>query len=567
MRCHRRHRSLLSLVAAACLSVVVSLLPSLALASPVARSLLRQSAVDTGSGSGSGMLVAAEYFGAADPFNFWSSDLSGAPSAFRQMKQDGFNTVGLVVPWGEFQPGLNPPRYDNQMFSRLDTMISYAAHQGLGVILRLSYDWDVDPADQMPWNQRFDAVFSNPRVYNAWLDYIAAIHKSVARFSNVRLGYISWEDFWFPVSEAQSATSSAQALNLASSTGYRAWLRQHNSLAQVSTTYGTHFTSWGEVPTPPPDQPSFRLMYEYEDWALVHRFFIPASKRFPGLSMETRVDVDPIYNGQQVVGSFSHSDLYRLPGAPVTGMYFSPYMNDPSTSLDENASQGLSALRTTLQNMSTESGNRRLFIFEFEIVSNAPPVAGDPNLTPAEVPAFLEQSAPLLRQYTKGYALWTYRDFNLSGLFNPSFSLGTTGWQVHGSAHARTGGSPSLIQLSPNSSVSQSIPSSEGPGQGQPTITFEATTPRPATVTVQWGTGAPQTVDLSAGTQTYTLTAPGSSNSRIALGAGKSTISLTDVQVFWFTQVGDVYNAVGAPEVGVAPLQQLNHALTSTGSQ
>lgn len=561
----RPHRSLILLIAAACLGIVLSLAPSVALASPDVHGAHRQSAVEQGSRSG--MLIAADYFGNANPFNFWSSDLSGARTAFRQMKQDGFNAVGLVIPWGEFQPGVTPMRYDGQMFSRLDTLISDAADQGLGVILRLSYDWDVDPADQMPWNQRFDAVFSNPRVYSAWLDYIAAIHKNVARFSNVRLAYISWEDFWFPVSEAQSVTSPAQAVNLANSTGYRAWLRQRDSLTQVSNIYGTHFASWGTVPTPPPDQPSFRLMYQYEDWTLIHRFFIPASKRFPGLSMETRVDVDPIYKGQQVVGSFSHADLYRLPGAPVTGMYFSPYMSDPSTSIDETASQGISALRTTLQNMSTQSGGRKLFIFEFEIVSNAPPVAGDPNLTPTQIPTFLGQSAPLFRQYTNGYALWTYRDFNLSGLFNPSFSLGMAGWQVAGKARARTGGSPSLVQLSPNSSVSQSIPSSEGPGQGQPTITFEATTPSPATVTVQWGTGAPQSVDLSPGTQTYTLTAPASSSSRITLSAGKSPISLTDVQVFWFTQVGDVYNTAGGPEVGVAPLQQLNHALTSSASQ
>jgi hypothetical protein len=86
-------------------------------------------------------------------------------------------------------------------------------------------------------------------------------------------------------------------------------------------------------------------------------------------------------------------------------------------------------------------------------------------------------------------------------------------------------------------------------------------------MTVRWGTGAPQSVDLSPGTQSYTLTVPASSNSRITLGTGNRSVSLTDVQVFWFTQVGDVYNTAGGPEVGVAPLQQLNHALTSSGSQ
>src|SRR6185437_4889228 len=71
-------------------------------------------------------VLAAFYFGEADPLNFWTSHLSGAPAAFKQMKQEGFNAVELAVPWGEFQPGVKPIRYNATALQRLTSLVSLA---------------------------------------------------------------------------------------------------------------------------------------------------------------------------------------------------------------------------------------------------------------------------------------------------------------------------------------------------------------------------------------------------------------------------------------------------------
>lgn len=515
-----------------------------------------------GGGTRPSYLAAAEYFGSGNPSNVWSSDLSGAPQAFALMKHDGFNTVGLVLPWGEFQPGLTPPRYDSTTFSRLDRVIAEATRLHMGVILRLSYEWDVDPADQMS-GTRFDLLWSNPKVYSAWLDYVAAVHRNVARFHNVREAYISWEDLWEPVFQAQAAHTASQQLALATTTGYRTWLRKHYTLRQVEFDYGTQFAGWSAVPTPPATKPSFKLMYQYQDTALVHRLFVPASKRFPGLTMESRVDVDSLFTGTQVVGSYTHDVQYRLPGTKVTGMYFSPYMGDPSSTMVETATEALTAMTSTLTRMSTSSGGRPLIIYEYEFVSNSNAVDHDPALTTSQVPTFLTKSEPLLSRFTHGYALWTFRDYNLSPVYNPSFALGSRGWTLSGSAHpvVRTSSTSSVAFGNSGGSVSQTVPAGDVTGTKPASVSFQATASGTTTLQVQLGTAPPQTVPITSGTHPYTITVGPTSTGTFTVRAN-GPAKVTNIAVYWFTQLGDVYSTTGAPQVGATPLRSLNGRLT-----
>lgn len=507
-------------------------------------------------------IAAAEYFGTGDPTTVWSSDLSTAPHAFAVMKRDGFNTVALVVPWGEFQTGISPIRYTRSSFDDLDRVVADASHLGMGVVVRLSYELDHDPNDQMPGAARFDALWGSPKVYAAWLDYISTVHQNLERFHNVREAYISWEDLWQPIFEAQAATTATQQLALATSSGYRTWLRTHLTLTQVDTDYGEQFASWTAVPTPSGHQPSFRLMYQYEDTALINRLFEPAAKRFPGLTMETRVDVDPIYTGTQVVGSYTHTAQYQLSGTSVTGMYFSPYMEDPSTTKVETAPEALAALQSVLSSMSTASQGRSLFIYEYEFVSNSPEVSNDPALTPAQIPAFLSQSEPILHQYTTGYALWAYHDYNLSPIYNQSFNLGTAGWKLAGGARIDShAGSSGTAEMRRGSTISQVVTGTVEPGT--PTVSLEASAKRPTTLQVTWGTGPAETVHVQPERHAYQVMVPASPTSSLAIRAAGAA-SVTNVQLYWFTQKGDVYGVNGNPEIGVAPLRALNDKLTGS---
>ncbi len=517
-------------------------------------------------------VLAAFYFGQASPVNFWNSDLSGAPAAFAQIKQEGFNAVELAVPWGEFQPGISPISYNAGAFKRLVSLVSLANRLHLQAVLRLSYSVDVYPKDQAP--NRFMTVFGNQTAYNAWLAYISRVRQSVARFPNVKIGELSWEDFWQPVAVAQTTTTLPNRLQLATETGYRAWLQKTSSLAKVSKLYGTTFTSWAKVPTPLNTQPAFRLVYQYDDWAVVNRFFVPASSRFPGLNLEARVESDALYHGSTQIGLYSHASTFKLPGTSYIGMYFEPYMSDPSTAKVETAAQALTALQTTLSSMHSRSGGLPLYIFEFEIVSNSPVISSAPGLPSTQVPQFLLGSAPLLHQYTIGYSLWTYRDYNQSPLYNPSFSLGTGGWTTAGSATPSSSSAGSSLALAANASIGQkfNVGDLAGPAGNTVTVSFTASTPAssPATVRVNVAGAATQSVTVQGASQTYQVQLPGSAFStgaptgQISI-ATTAPVTISDVQLYNFTQFGDVYSTTGAPEAGAAPLATLNRQLA--GSQ
>lgn len=506
-------------------------------------------------------IAAANYFGGqgGNAYNLWNASLANVKPELSQMKKEGFNAVALVVPWGEFQTGLTPVRYNQQAFSRLDMVLGDAKSLGMGVILRLSYFWDIDPADQMPTSARFNALWGTSKVYSSWLAYIGKIHQDVSTFGNVWGAYLSWEDLWQPVQEAQATTTAAQQLHLAKSSGFQSWLRSHSgiSLSKIGTEYGTTFTSFSQVPTPSANRPSFRLMFQYEDWGLIHHLFQPASKRFPGLTLEARVDIDAIKTGTQVVGSYAHTAQFQLAGTSLTGIYDTPYMGDTAPTKTETATQAVASMQRTFSTLSAKAGGRRLFVYEYQFGPNPPEIAGTPQLIATQIPQYLSGSAPLLKQYTAGYALWTYRDFNLSGVYNPSFTLGSQGWKLSGGARAVHG----FVQLHGQAKATQKLVmglSSATPA----TFSFSAHASGPATVLVQVGRGPTQSVPVTAGEHTYNVTLPPSATATSLSLRSSGSVAVTNVQLYQQQVLGNVYNTTGSAEIGAAPLRAMNQQLT-----
>jgi hypothetical protein len=512
-------------------------------------------------------LAAADYFGIADPNNFWSSDLSGAAAAFRQIRANGFNAVGLVVPWGDFEPGVDPVTFNQEDFARLDQLVTLAGKKGLCVILRLGYSTDPDPADQMPWGGRDIPLWGNKTVYQAWLDYLAELHQNLEGYDNVGLAYISWEDYWGPVWRSQEIKSVHARIQLAQTIGYQKWLRGHFSLSKVSRRYGTTFSSWSQVPTPLQHQPAAELIFEYFDYQMVNRFLIPGEQRFPGLTLEARIDPDTIYNGSQPISLYYSTSTWDVAGTSLTGMYFAPFMRDPSTAHNETASEAMHGLRATLSWLSGQTGGRRLFMYEFLVHTNSGEVKIAPKLTPNQIRPFLDEASGPISRYTDGYAVWTYRDFDESPVYNPSFSLGTVGWKVKGSVvRSPSTASPTSLTLSPGAEVSQSVsPNRINLVPKRPaTVSVTAESPTSgARLRVQLGVAPSRSFALTTRWTTFHFTVPASKYARGRLQiSGHKSVSVTNAQVYDHVQQADIYGTSGAPKVALAGFQVLNKRLT-----
>src|SRR6478736_8102747 len=84
-------------------------------------------------------LVGVHYFGTAWPMNFIGGfRRASVPGDFRRIAGDGFNSVVLLVSWGDFQPVTSPCcQYDERAWERLHFLLEQARLAKLQVVLRV----------------------------------------------------------------------------------------------------------------------------------------------------------------------------------------------------------------------------------------------------------------------------------------------------------------------------------------------------------------------------------------------------------------------------------------------
>lgn len=143
--------------------------------------------------------------------------------------------------------------------------------------------------------------------------------------------------------------------------------------------------------------------------------------------------------------------------------------------------------------------------------------------------------------------------------------LGSSGWKLTDAQAVENSSSPSYALFGPQGgAVSQDIASEDVTAANPPSVSFRANAPAATNVLVRLGSSPAQTVSIAPGWHTYTVALSPTSTGTVTLQAGGGA-ELTDVSVYWFTQLGDVYSTAGTPEVGAAPLRSLNAQLTGSG--
>lgn len=377
-------------------------------------------------GPGGAYLRGAHWFGEGWAVNFWNTRLlDRAAEDFAALRADGFNTVVLVVPWPGFVAAPNDGAIDPERAQRLGALIDLADEAGLNVVLRIGYAWDssVDMAGRWLMD-----LWLREGVRQAWLDHIAGLWDIVKDRPNVRFAFLSWEDLW--AIEGIGEADLDERLSMAQRTGFRHWLRQYSTLEEVSSRYGQTFTAFNQVPVPRRMEPAFGLFFDFIDDSWINRFFKPAQAVFPTLSMEIRIDSDPVWNAPGDLAYWhSHELAWDLPGAPWTTVYWAPAMggeNDGGTISPERAAERLAHLMNRLRAV---TGDRPIFIDQFLVEDFTPGFEMNERLDRDAVDEFLEVARPVLESLTHGYALWTWRDYAHDAVASPDFSALEGNWE------------------------------------------------------------------------------------------------------------------------------------------
>ena len=376
-------------------------------------------------GPGGAYLRGAHWFGDGWAVNFWNTRLRDrAARDFAMLRADGFNTVVLVVPWPGFAPSPREGGVDTERRQRLAALVDLAGDAGLNVVLRVGYAWDAAVERSGQWLMR---LWTEDDVRRAWIRHIAALWKVAEDRPHVRFAFISWEDLW--AVEGLGEGTPEQRLEAAQSTGYQDWLRRWSTLETVSARYGRPFQRWEEVPIPQRMEPAFGLFFDFIDHAWIERFFKPAQAVFPTLSMEVRIDSDPVWNAPGELAYWhSHELAWDLPGAPWTTVYWAPAMggeNRGEILTPETAAERLAYQMNRLRDV---TGNRPIFIDQFLVEDFTPGFEMNGRLERDRVDEFLRLAAPVLARLTHGYALWTWRDYRHDAVVSPDFALAGGGW-------------------------------------------------------------------------------------------------------------------------------------------
>jgi hypothetical protein len=503
-------------------------------------------------------LKGVTYFGRAWPINFWNSDLSSASDDFESIKADGFNTVVMVVPWAEFQPHLDPVTYDERAFSDLHQICERAKKADLRVFFRVSYLWDFGPDEQMPAIERANSIVTSDTLQPAWQAYLRRVHDAT---KDCATGYfLSWEDYWHVLDMVKGASEGEQAVKVSRQIGFDGWART-NAPQAFRDQYADVFKQFGAYPVPSPTTSQFREIYHWFDDQISQRLLARAASIFPNVTIEARVDSDPVYRDGKIAEWFSHAQTYSVNSSPYLMTYWAPAMGAINQGETDTAQTAIDRF-VYMQKAILANTDNRLFVEQFLYTDNTPKMRHNAIIAPAEMRAFLLGMPGPLLQYTSGYALWGYQNYRGSALYNGFFARGLDGWTHKGGVSVKTDDGSFVAVMSNGATLRQPI--SRGRDHYlsvSDTATFKVVAGGEGTLGVSLG-GAHAEIVVSGPRRVYTVALKDSSEEAdLELVVNAGLVSVTDLYLYRFVQESSARDDAGEPLPDLDAIREMNRSI------
>jgi hypothetical protein len=506
-------------------------------------------------------IKAVHYFSSSWPKSFWEDfEHSQVDDEFAQIKADGFNTVILVVPWMGFETGFEDGLPEpSHLYDRLEWLLGKIEKAELSYGLRVGFPHNFDPENGVRVGRLCMDMFSSDSLYKHWVNYLARIAQRVDRHRDgFKFAFFSWEDF-FCTYGTIPYLENERRLDMAKRSGYQTWLAENFELQHLETSYARSFESIGDIPFPERKSPGFWLFLRFVDQFLVNQLLTPGRQVLPELAMEVRVDKDAVHKGGEM--TWAGHDL-ALTDDRLRGSYWGAYYGARNQGELLLADQALRHFDQMLNEVSDNGKNINHVVEQFNFADNTPGYAGrHAQIRADELPAFLQGAAALLREKSRGYGLWTYRDYVDSAIYNGSFELGLRGWDANGQLAplTNTDGDQALL-MQAGAEISQSFaPFDRFAGLGNnEQVTFCANFTRlaaPAHIRILFNGSRMGTLDVDE-TAEHCVAMDAQAIKQAAVVFTISTdaeIQIDDLRLYSYVQVLDVYDKNGQP----GPLRDL----------
>jgi hypothetical protein len=343
---------------------------------------------------------------------------------------------------------------------------------------------------------------------------------------------------------------------------FSVFARERYSASELAAFFRQPLDDEEPVPITQPNEPGWQVFLGYVDGRIQGLTRTMADELSVPVSCEVRVDSDPILVDGRVAEWYAHADTYDVPTSDVTVMYYAPYLFQANNGERLTADQAVAALRRATDMVSRHTRNR-LFIDQFNVVFNTPGFDRHARIANEEIGAFFDKAAPRLALGTLGYGLWGYKDYSHNLLYNPSFELGTAGWETEGTVRA----TPTGVSLQPGAVVRQVVRQSLVTSLGlAPEVQF-----------CVWGSGPPgATVTLSTGNVSKTIDLSGAQTPQanglilsrqatdypVSVRANDTEVQIEGAVFNSHTEVGGVYDVDNRPMALHDTIVRFNQRLT-----
>lgn len=374
-------------------------------------------------------LKSVTYVSDAWVINFWNTESDNMGAELKQIAADGFNSIILAIPWREFQPGTNPVSYNQYAFDKLDRVMRAAQDHGLWVELRVSYTWDYYEEEES--RLRFREMIGDEKLEHAWLEYVEKLYRTASLYPNFHGGFITWEDFWNYMEDSTHFGTGLESKNEAERIGFQDYLQRHYTLEEVMDYYKPMkpFASFQDIHMPQKTSPAYKLLFEFYDDYLIG-LLDSAQQVFPNLSMEVRLDVDPV-NGKDggQVGAH-HFRTFSCGNSDYTSLMYSVAMGQENKGEKITAATALAAMDSQLNIVKTYNGGKPIYIEQLLYTDSTEEFSYNAQLVESDINLFITSLPNILRKYTNGYGIWSYWNYTNNPLYNSQFALDKRGWDT-----------------------------------------------------------------------------------------------------------------------------------------
>ncbi len=499
-------------------------------------------------------LKAATYVSDAWVMNFWNTESDNMDAELAQIAADGFNGIILVIPWREFQPQFSPIVYNSYAFQKFYKVMQKAQEHGLWVQLRISYTWDYYNLEGS--NPRFYDILEDSSTRRAWIQYVSRIYQTASRYQNFCGGFITWEDFWNFVEDAPAFGTGSASVEMAKKIGYQSYLKKNYTLKKINEAYRpkTPFTSFDQVYIPKRESPGFKMFYEFYDDFLTG-LLRDAQKVFPDLSMEVRLDVDPVEDGNGGKIGAAHFSTFPCAGSSYTSVMYSVSMGQDFGAVLSSAG-ALDMMAAKLDEVRAYNGGKPVFIDQLLYMDVTEGFEQNARLADSERVPFLVALPTVLRGRTNGYGIWTYRNYTNNPLYNCQFALGSRCWETSRAKVEERSGSRKMKVEADGWASQQFGGRLQDKENHENRVRFTAESDGPVTLVVSIGREQ-KTVEVN-GQGRFELNFGKLRSSTLTFAAKGGTAYLDNVELYNFVQDGQLYDLDGRELSCIGAIRALN---------